>query len=245
MNTHCAPTWKPCDSKPSGRRAEVRLIIKGFTDPDLLDIESHSPSRTREGFMTVLQSVCSHKLQFGDVHQASNTGDPIKRKQPLFVRMPPDGVPGESRGVWVQLLKTVNGLAESTREWRNCVLAAARGLVFETSVLETCALFLRSTQQKNHGIIGVAVDDIAGGGDEVWEQAISKLKQRYTFGHWEVGKRLFCSCEVIQIAHGSMRAGQPAYVKSLDFVPLGKLKGTIRRCQREQKNCHEIGAGSF
>ena len=41
--------------------------------------------------MTVLQSVCSHghKLQFGDVQQALNTGDPIKREQPLFVRMPP------------------------------------------------------------------------------------------------------------------------------------------------------------
>ena len=106
MDTSWPRTWKPDDSKPSGRRAKARLIIKGFTDPDLLDIESHSPTLTREGFMTVLQSVCSHghKLQFGDVQRAFNTGDSIKRKQPLFVRMPPDGVPGESRGVWVQVL---------------------------------------------------------------------------------------------------------------------------------------------
>ena len=69
--------------------------------------------------MTVLQSVCSHgpKLQFGDVRQAFDTGDPIKRGQPLFVRMPPDGVPGEFREVWVQLLKTVNGLADGTWCW--------------------------------------------------------------------------------------------------------------------------------
>ena len=81
--------------------------------------------------MTVLQSVCSHghKLQFGDVQQAFDTGDPIKREQPLFVRMPPDGVPGVSREVWVQLLKTVNGLADGTREWRNCFLATARDWV--------------------------------------------------------------------------------------------------------------------
>ena len=82
--------------------------------------------------------------------------------------MPPDGVPGEPRGVWVQLLKTVNGLADGTREWRNCFFAAARGLGFETR-LGTVCFFLRNTQQKNHGIVGVAVDDIAGGGDEVWE----------------------------------------------------------------------------
>ena len=92
-----ARTWKPDDSKPSGRRAKERLTIKGFTDPDLLDIESQSPSLTWEGFMTVsLCAVMGHKLQFGYVQQAFNTGDPIKRKQPLFVRMPPGGVPGAS-----------------------------------------------------------------------------------------------------------------------------------------------------
>ena len=48
--------------------------------------------------------------------------------------MPPDGVPSEPRDVWVQLLKTVDGLADGAREWRNCFLATAKGLGFETSV---------------------------------------------------------------------------------------------------------------
>ena len=58
-DTRWARIWKPDDSMPSGRRAKARLIIKGFTDLDLLDIESHSPTLTWEGLMTVLQSVCS------------------------------------------------------------------------------------------------------------------------------------------------------------------------------------------
>ena len=66
--------------------------------------------------------------------------------------------------------------------------------------------------------------DIAGGGDEVWEQAISKLKKYFTFGHLEVGKEKFCSREVVQAADVSMRVGQPACIKSLDFVPLGKMR---------------------
>ena len=123
----------------------------------------------------------------GDVQQAFNTGDPIKRGQPQFVRMPPDGVPGESREVWVQLLKKVNGLADGTR-WRNCSLATARGVGFETSVLEPCVLVLRGSQQRYHGTIGLANGDIAGGGHDVWEQTISELKKRLTFGRWEVGK---------------------------------------------------------
>ena len=62
IDTRWARTCKPDESKPSGRRAKAR-----FTDPDPLDIESHSPKLTCEGFMTLLQSVCSlgHKLQFG------------------------------------------------------------------------------------------------------------------------------------------------------------------------------------
>ena len=44
-------------------------------------------------------------------------------------------------------------------------------------------------------------------------QAISKLKKRFTCGRWEVGKGKFCSREVVQAAHGSMRVGQRAYVR--------------------------------
>ena len=49
MDTRWVRTWKPDESRTLGRRAKARLIIKGFTDPDLPDIESHSPSLTREG----------------------------------------------------------------------------------------------------------------------------------------------------------------------------------------------------
>ena len=147
-------------------------------------------------------------------------------------------VPGEPRGVWVQLLKTVNGLADGTREWRNCFLAAARGLGFETSVLEPCVWVLRNTQQK-----WVAVDDIAGGGDEVWEQAISKSNDSLSdTGKWE--RENFAVVRWCRPADGFMRVGQPAYIKSLDFAPLGKLRKEQSGDANVSENCHEIGAGS-
>ena len=40
--TRWARTWKPDESKPSGRSAMARLMIKGCADPDLLDMESVS-----------------------------------------------------------------------------------------------------------------------------------------------------------------------------------------------------------
>ena len=191
--------------------------------------QSHSPTLTREGIMTVLQSVCSHghKLQYGDVQQAFITGDPIKRKQPLFVRMPPDGVPGGLvvSGCSRQKQSMMPSASPLTVYYNGGTVSLLQPEVWGSRHSSWNRVFWpQGTQQKYHGIVGVVVDDIAGGGNEVWEQAISKLKQRFTFGHWEVGKGKFCSREVVQAADGSMRVGQPAYMKSLDFVPLGKLR---------------------
>ena len=189
MDTRWARTWKPDESKPSGRRAKALLIIKGFTDPDLFDIESHSPTLTRVGFLTVLQSVCSHKhkLQFGDVQQAFNTGTRSRENNHSS---------SECRPMESQVNRVKFGLAvEGMEELFPCYDVAGH--------------------KKYHGITG---------GDEIWEQAISKLKKRETFGHWEVGKGKFCSREVVQAADESMRVGQPAYIKNLDFLLLGKMR---------------------
>ena len=62
-----------------------------------------------EGFMTVLQSVCSHghKLQFGDVQQALTLEIRSSENNHSSSECLPMEVPGESREVWVQLLTTV------------------------------------------------------------------------------------------------------------------------------------------
>ena len=91
------------------------------------------------------------------------------------------------------------------RENRETVSLQAPEGGFETSVSSPCVLVFRSPQRGCHVLIGVAVDDIASGGDEVWEQAITKLKQRST-----------CSRDVTQAADGPMSVGQPAYIKNLD-----------------------------
>ena len=98
--------------------------------------------------MTVLQSVCSHghKLQL-EMRNRLSTLVTLSRENNLFIRMPPDGVPGESCDVWVQLLKIVYGLADGARGWKHCFLATARGLGFETSVLEPCVFVLSSPKQ--------------------------------------------------------------------------------------------------
>ena len=159
MDTRWARTWKPDESKPSGRRAKARLIIKGFTEPDFFDMESHSPTLTREGFMTVLQSVCSH----GHYNSGTCSRRSILETWSREDTLRQNAARWNPRRIAWSLGTVIKGLADGTREWRNGFLATARGIGSETSVLEPCVLVLRGSQQRYHGVIGVAVDDIAGG----------------------------------------------------------------------------------
>ena len=95
-----------------------------------------------------------------------------------------------------------------------------RGLGFETSVLEPCVLVLRSTQQKYHDIIGVDVDDIASR----WIHACWAACSHQESGLCAPRETEKGTLGRYQAADGSMRVGQPAYIKSLGFVLLGKLR---------------------
>ena len=111
------------------------------------------------------------------MQQTFNTGDPIKRVQPLFVRVPSDGIQGESREVWVPAAQ--DGQLSGRWHKRTKELFPRDSQKY---------VVLRGSQRRYHGIIGVADEGIVGGGDEIWEQAISYLKKkRFTFGRWEMG----------------------------------------------------------
>ena len=63
--------WKEGDS-PSQKRAKARLVVLGFMDPRLCEVERDAPTLTREGRTTVLQCIASHqwKLSSFDITTA-------------------------------------------------------------------------------------------------------------------------------------------------------------------------------
>ena len=158
VDTRWARTWKPDESKPSGRRAKARLIIKGFTDPDLLDSESHSPTLTLGGLCdspTVCVQSGTQAAVWGCTAGFSTLETRSSEKEPLFVRMPPDGIPGESREVWVQLLKTVNGLADGYKGMEEMFPRDSQKIsVLRHPSWNRVFWSLRGSQQKYHDIVG-------------------------------------------------------------------------------------------
>ena len=63
------------------RKAKARLVVKGFTDPDLTEIRSESPTVSRLSRQLILQLSASRgfRLRKGDVKTAFLSGDREER----------------------------------------------------------------------------------------------------------------------------------------------------------------------
>ena len=115
----------------------------------------------------------------------------------------------------------------------------------ETSILETCVLILRNptTKMSWHRWAPSTIlltEEMKSGSRQSPSWSNVSLSN-----HWKWTKGKFCSREEMQTAYGSIRVGQSAYIKSLDFVPLGKLRKEHSGDDNVSKNnCHEIGVGS-
>lgn len=72
---------------------KARWCIKGYLDPDVLDVKTASPTLSNEGFAVTLQIVASHhwEMVIADIEGAFLRGDTIKReKGKILVSLPRD-----------------------------------------------------------------------------------------------------------------------------------------------------------
>ena len=88
-------TWKkvgPSAEHPTGQKGKARLVIKGFTDPDLLKIRAESPTLSKAARHLILQIAASHRrtLEMGDVKTAFLQGDGGEDERDVYAEPPAD-----------------------------------------------------------------------------------------------------------------------------------------------------------
>ena len=93
---HAATPW--LEIKP-----KARIVCRGDNDPDLLELRRDAPTLTRLGLMLILQLAASGEgwiMVTADITGAFLQGDQslAKRKEPLFIRQPKEGLPGLQPG---------------------------------------------------------------------------------------------------------------------------------------------------
>ena len=94
MKTRWVLTWKDAPEEAEGKtkRAKARLVVVGFTDPDLLDVPRDSPTlATRTRFMMfVITAAQCWSLYKGDVKTAFLQGDTNELARNVFGEAPPE-----------------------------------------------------------------------------------------------------------------------------------------------------------
>ena len=185
-------TWKKTGE------AKARLCVLGFQDPRLETVQTSSPTMTQDAEHLVLQWIVNngHKLESGDLKTAFLSGD-SDPDLPLYIQPPADLANWLKLGPdeQIKLRKAVYGLVDAPRRWHLRLARELRNAGFVPIRTDECVWILPTDKKDGtrhiHGILGVHVDDLIGGGDARWQQAVMKLRTSLEFGSWETSNFVF------------------------------------------------------
>ncbi|CAE7239733.1 TY1B-A [Symbiodinium sp. CCMP2592] len=201
-------------SSPQTQDIKARWCIRGYLDPDLLELDTSAPTLTMEGFAIAMQLIASNgwSLNIADVEGAFLRGDSLSPSRGrLFIDPPPGGVPGLSEGCLIEAVKTVYGLADAPKAWWECFSVKLTSLGMRVSKFDPC-LFYYYVNNTLSGVVSLHVDDLCLGGDKHFhEHVIKPLKEMFPFKHWKVGQGEFLGKQLKQQTDGSIIISQGEY----------------------------------
>ena len=133
-----------------------------------------------------MQFVASHKYRLisGDIKTALLSGDEDVRN--IFIS-PPDDVRQMlhvDHETVLRLRKAVCGLVNAPKKWWDGLKKSLIQHGFTSCVLDPCAFVLRKSG-RIHGVLGMHVDDVIGGGDETFDRIMTAVRKEFDFGAWQ------------------------------------------------------------
>lgn len=171
-------TWKPLDEETrlasenpeKTRKAKARIVVLGFMDPSLDQLQRDSPTMSRLSRMLVLQLVASKRwnLMSFDIRTAFLQGQPQKDRM-LAIEPVPELAKAMQLGdhELCRLTKSAYGLVDAPYLWYQALKSKLVQLAFQESPFCPCTFVLRNpTTQETEGILGIHVDDGLGAGNQ-------------------------------------------------------------------------------
>ena len=187
-----------------GLRAKARLVLQGFSDPDLLngELDTSSPTfgRPSRQVMLSLMSLSAWTAAVADVTTAFLQGDPQQRE--LWAKLPKDACDALNmpHGSLMRLVKPLYGQPDAPRAWYMVAKRRLEHIGYQVHPLDGCLFRLYSQQGQLISLVGIHVDDLLIAGDESsaeFLKARQELREQFSFKHRTPceGKPLeFCGC---------------------------------------------------
>ena len=186
-----------------------------------------SPTLSAASETLIMQWVGSHKYRLisGDIKTAFLSGDEDIRD--IFFS-PPDDVRQmlnlDSETV-LRLRKAVYGLVTAPKKWWDRLKKSLIEHGFTSCALDPCAFVLRKSG-KIHGVLGVHVDDVIGGGNETFDRIMTAVRKEFDFGAWDVGNFRFKGRQISQMLNGEIVFDMEQYKHKLEQIEVSKADKT-------------------
>ena len=216
------------DSSGNTKKAKARLVVLGYQDPRLTEVQRDAPTLTREGRHTVLQLIASNQwtLISFDIKTAflrgkADSDNPLAMEPPKELR---DRMQLESDQVCA-LIGNAYGRVDAPLWFYKELSKQLKNLGFTMHPLEPCVHYLESWKDGHrtlHGVLGTHVDDGICGGDEYFLSRIEKLRQSLPFGSFKQRKFVFTGIQLEQLPDHSIRANQRDYIRAIPSIEVGK-----------------------
>ena len=218
-------TWRVSEDTGESK-AKARLVVKGFTDPDLTEIRTESPTLSRLSRQLILQISASRgfRLRKGDVKTADLSGDREEAKRDVYAE-PPQELRDKLQVTREQVLKletAVYGLRNAPRAWWKRVVRVLTDIGWIQHQLDQCT-FMFMNGPELVGLIGVFVDDflVAGSDDDpMFSSALLKLKETFHLGTWTDDNFTMIGIETETLSDGGFHLQQQKFVDHLEVMSL-------------------------
>ena len=231
MKSRWVLTWKSVsddENSSGGRKAKARLVVLGFQDPRITEVNRDAPTLTKEGRHTVLQLIASKQwlLTSFDIKTAflrgkADSENPLAMEPPKELRermqLSEDQV--------CALIGNAYGRVDAPLLFYKELAKQLDTLGFKMHPLEPCVYYLetwKNGQRILHGVLGTHVDDGICGGDSWFHSRLDLLRQQLPFGSFKQRKFVFTGIHLEQLPDFSIRASQKDYVQAIPHIEIGK-----------------------
>ena len=79
---------------------------------------------------------------------------------------------------------------------------------------------------KIHGVLGVHVDDVIGGGDETFDRIMKAVRKEFDSRAWDIGNFRFKGCQISQMPNGETVFDMEQYKHELEQMEVSKADKT-------------------
>ena len=234
-------------SDPGTAKCKARIVLLGFTDPDLESLQTSAPTMSRRSRQLALSLATAKRwrLRKADAKSAFLQGTSNQAARQIYAMPVPELAASLAveHGEAVQLLKAAYGLVSAPREWFlevNRVACEECGLTQLRS--DPCLWVLPGPPGGDpKGIIAGHVDDFLIAGDELdpeWRAALEKFRQAFRWSPWEETPFNHCGVVIDQQADFSFTLMHDEYCTEIKQVDIDKSSAEVT--DEEMSQCRAV-----